>query len=30
MIGLALAFGALRVLVAIAPTGLPRLHEIWN
>jgi predicted permease len=27
-IGLALAFGALRVLVALAPTGLPRLHEI--
>jgi predicted permease len=27
-IGLALAFGALRVLVAAAPTGLPRLHEI--
>jgi len=27
-IGLALAFGALRVLVATAPTGLPRLHEI--
>ena len=27
-IGLALAFGALRVLVAMAPTGLPRLHEI--
>jgi len=28
MLGLALAFGALRVLVAMAPTGLPRLHEI--
>jgi predicted permease len=27
-IGLALAFGALRVLVALKPTGLPRLHEI--
>jgi len=27
-IGLALAFGALRVLLAMAPTGLPRLHEI--
>ena len=27
-IGLALAYGALRVLVAAAPTGLPRLHEI--
>ncbi|MGA8741624.1 MAG: ABC transporter permease [Terracidiphilus sp.] len=27
-IGLALAFAALRVLVAAAPTGLPRLHEI--
>jgi predicted permease len=27
-LGLALAFGALRVLVAMAPTGLPRLHEI--
>jgi predicted permease len=27
-IALALAFGALRVVVAIAPTGLPRLHEI--
>jgi len=27
-IGLALAFGALRILVAAAPTGLPRLHEI--
>jgi predicted permease len=27
-IGLALAFGALRILVATAPTGLPRLHEI--
>jgi predicted permease len=28
VIGLALAFGALRVLVAMAPTGLPRLNEI--
>jgi predicted permease len=28
LIGLALAYGALRILVAIAPTGLPRLHEI--
>jgi len=28
VIGLALAFGALRLLVASAPTGLPRLHEI--
>jgi predicted permease len=28
IIGLALAFVALRVLVALAPTGLPRLHEI--
>jgi predicted permease len=28
VIGLALAFGALRLLVSIAPTGLPRLHEI--
>jgi predicted permease len=27
-IGLALAFGALRALVAMAPTGLPRIHEI--
>ncbi|KAA6457884.1 ABC transporter permease [Acidobacteria bacterium AB60] len=27
-LGLALAFGALRVLIAAAPTGLPRLHEI--
>jgi putative ABC transport system permease protein len=27
-IALALAFGALRILVAVAPTGLPRLHEI--
>ncbi len=26
--GLGLAYGALRALVAIAPTGLPRLHEI--
>ena len=28
LLGLALAFGALRVLVAMAPTGLPRIHEI--
>jgi predicted permease len=28
LLGLGLAFGALRVLVAMAPTGLPRLHEI--
>ena len=28
LIGLALAYGALRVLVAMAPTGLPRIHEI--
>jgi predicted permease len=28
LIGLALAIGALRILVAIAPTQLPRLHEI--
>jgi predicted permease len=28
LIGLALAYGALRILVAAAPTGLPRLHEI--
>ena len=27
-IGLALAYGALRILVASAPTGLPRLNEI--
>jgi len=27
-IGLALAFGALRALVAVAPTGLPRINEI--
>lgn len=27
-IGLALAFGALRLLIAAAPSGLPRLHEI--
>lgn len=26
--GLGLAFAALRILVAMAPTGLPRLHEI--
>jgi predicted permease len=28
LMGLALAYGALRMLVAMAPTGLPRLHEI--
>jgi predicted permease len=28
VIGLAFAFGALRLLTAAAPTGLPRLHEI--
>ncbi len=28
VIGLAIAFAALRILVASAPTGLPRLHEI--
>ncbi len=28
LIGLMLAYGALRLLVAIAPTGLPRIHEI--
>jgi putative ABC transport system permease protein len=28
LLGLAVAYGALRVLVAMAPTGLPRLHEI--
>jgi predicted permease len=28
LLGLALAYGALRALVAIAPTGLPRIHEI--
>jgi predicted permease len=28
LIGLALAYGALRLLVAMAPTGLPRIHEI--
>ena len=28
LIGLAVAFGGLRVLAALAPTGLPRLHEI--
>ena len=27
-IGLALAYGTLRALVALAPTGLPRIHEI--
>ena len=28
LLGLGLAYAALRVLVAMAPTGLPRLHEI--
>jgi predicted permease len=28
LLGLGLAYGALHVLVAIAPTGLPRIHEI--
>jgi predicted permease len=28
ILGLGIAFGAVRVLVAMAPTGLPRLHEI--
>lgn len=28
ILGLGIAYGALRTLVAIAPTGLPRLHEI--
>ena len=28
ILGLALAFAALRILVAAAPTGLPRLHDI--
>ena len=28
LFGLALAYGALRLLVALAPTGLPRIHEI--
>jgi predicted permease len=28
LFGLGLAYGALRVLVALAPQGLPRLHEI--
>ncbi len=28
LIGLALAFGALRLLIAMKPTGLPRLNEI--
>ncbi len=28
LMGLALAFGALRILVAMKPTGLPRLNEI--
>jgi predicted permease len=33
VLGLGFAYGALRVLEAIAPTGLPRVHEIgidWN
>jgi predicted permease len=28
LLGLTLAYGALRLLVALAPTGLPRIHEI--
>ncbi|MGA8108373.1 MAG: ABC transporter permease [Acidobacteriaceae bacterium] len=28
LLGLGLAWGALRLLVAVAPTGLPRLHDI--
>ncbi|MGC2400819.1 MAG: ABC transporter permease [Acidobacteriaceae bacterium] len=28
LIGLALAYAALRILVVLAPTGLPRIHEI--
>jgi len=28
LVGLCVAFGALRILVAAAPSGLPRLHEI--
>lgn len=28
LLGLAVAYGALRTLLAMAPTGLPRLHEI--
>ena len=28
LLGLVLAYGTLRVLVAMAPTGLPRIHEI--
>ena len=28
LIGLAVAYGAIRILVAIAPTGLPRINEI--
>src|ERR1700722_4336923 len=28
LLGLGLAYGALRLLVAIEPTGLPRIHEI--
>lgn len=27
-VGLGLAFGALRILAAVAPSGLPRIHEI--
>ena len=33
MVGLGIAYGALRALEAIAPAGLPRIHEIgvdWN
>jgi predicted permease len=28
VLGLALAYGALRILVAMAPTGIPRIHEV--
>jgi len=28
LLGLGIAYGALRILIATAPTGLPRLHEI--
>ncbi len=28
VLGLGVAYGALRLLVAVAPTGLPRIHEI--
>jgi predicted permease len=28
LLGLGIAYGGLRVLIAIAPTGIPRLHEI--